>query len=57
MTEEQDSLSDIALKINDRIKIMKDKMEKTMYRSETDRLWVRIETLQWVLAQILSLRQ
>ena len=57
MTEEQDSLSDIELKINDRIKIRKDKMEKTMYRSETDRLWVRIETLQWVLAQILSLRQ
>lgn len=54
---EKDSLSDIELKINDRIKIIKDKMEKTMYRSEIDRLWVRIETLQWVLAQILSLRQ
>ena len=54
---ENDSLSDIELKINDRIKIIKDKMEKTIYRSETDRLWVRIETLQWVLAQILSLWQ
>jgi hypothetical protein len=46
---ESDSLSDIELKINERIKIIKDKMEKTMYRSETDRLWVRIETLQLLL--------
>ncbi len=56
MTEEQDPLSDIEYKIKDRIKIIMDKMEKTVYRSETNRLWVRIETLQWALAQILSLR-
>ena len=49
---EYDSLSDIEYKINDRIKIIRHKMEKTMYRSETDRLWVRIETLLWALAQL-----
>ncbi len=54
---ENESLSDMELKINGRIKVIRDKTEKTMYRSETDRLWVWIETLQWVLAQILSLRQ
>jgi hypothetical protein len=31
-------------------------MEKTIYRVETDRLWVRIKILQWALAQILALR-
>ena len=50
-----DSLSDIEKKINHEIK-EKDKMKKTNQRTETDRLWVRIETLQWTLAQILVLR-
>ena len=51
-----DSLSDIEKKINHRIEEIKIKMEKTNQRSETDRLWVRVETLQWALAQILAVR-
>jgi hypothetical protein len=35
---------------------IKDNMKKTNQRTKTDRLWVRIEALQWVLAQILVLR-
>ena len=34
----------------------KSKMKNTNQRTETDRLWVRIESLQWALAQILALR-
>jgi hypothetical protein len=51
-----DSLSNIEKKINHRIQELKYKMQKTNQRTETDRLWVRIETLQWTLAQILALR-
>jgi hypothetical protein len=51
-----DSLSNIEKKINYRIQELKYKMKKTNQRAETDRLWVRIEALQWVLAQILALR-
>jgi hypothetical protein len=43
--------------ICDRIRSTKDKLEKTNLRTETDRLWVRVETLQWVLAQIRMLKQ
>gem|GEM_PF-4254998 len=31
-------------------------MKKTNQRIEADRLWIRIEALQWALAQILALR-
>jgi hypothetical protein len=51
------SLSIIEKKINYRIQELKDKMEKTNLRAETDRLWVRVETLQWALAQILAVRE
>jgi len=51
-----DSLSNIEKKINHRIQELKYKMKKTNQRAETDRLWVRIEVLQWTLAQILELR-
>jgi hypothetical protein len=51
-----DSLSNIENKINHRVQELKDKMKKTNPRTETDRLWIRIEALQWVLAQILALR-
>jgi hypothetical protein len=51
-----DSLSNIEKKINHRIQELKDKMKKTNQRIETYRLWVRIEALQWALAQILALR-
>jgi hypothetical protein len=50
-----DSLSNIE-KINQRIQQLKYKMKKANQRIETDRLWVRIEALQWTLAQILELR-
>ncbi|HZI69897.1 MAG TPA: hypothetical protein VFD60_01940 [Nitrososphaeraceae archaeon] len=52
-----DSLSYVEKKINYRIQELKDKMEKTNMRAETDRLWVRVETLQWALAQILTLHK
>ena len=32
-------------------------MEKTNMRTETDRLWVQVETLQCVLAQIRMLKK
>jgi hypothetical protein len=51
-----DSLSNIEKKINHKIHETKDKMKKTNQRTETDRYWIRIETLQWALAQILALR-
>jgi hypothetical protein len=51
-----DSLSNIEKKINHKIQELKYKMKKTHQRIETDRLWVRIEALQWTLAQILELR-
>jgi hypothetical protein len=43
--------------ICNRIRSTKVKMEKTNLRAETDRLWVRVETLQWALAQIRMLKQ
>jgi hypothetical protein len=43
--------------IHDRIQSTKVKMEKTNLRTETDRLWVQVETLQWALAQIRMLKQ
>lgn len=51
-----DSLSNIENKVNHRIQELKYKMKKANQRAETDRLWVRIEALQWALAQILALR-
>jgi len=33
------------------------KMDKAHFRSDTDRLWIQIETLQWALAQICRLMQ
>ena len=43
--------------IHDRIQSTKVKVEKTNLRTETDRLWVQVETLQWALAQIHRLKQ
>ena len=42
--------------MNQRIQELKDKLKKANQRAETDRLWVRIQALQWALAQILALR-
>lgn len=50
-----DSLSNIEKKINHRVQDTKEKMKKANQRDETDRLWVRIQALQWALAQILAL--
>jgi hypothetical protein len=44
-------------KINHKIAQTKDKMRKTTERVVTDRLWPEIETLSWVLNEILVLRQ
>jgi hypothetical protein len=51
-----DSLSNVEKKINHKIQETKDKMKKTNQRTETDRYWIRIETLQWALAQTLVVR-
>ncbi|MBV9177402.1 MAG: hypothetical protein JO327_13855 [Nitrososphaeraceae archaeon] len=46
----------IEKKINHSIQELKYKMQKTNQRTKTDRLWIRIEALQWTLVQILELR-
>jgi hypothetical protein len=48
-----DELSILEERIQDKIVQTKIKMDKTMERSETDRLWPIIETLKWVLNEIL----
>ena len=58
INEEQEStpllrlLEDI---LYNRIKQKKQEMHRTHNRADTDSLWTEIETLQWVLAQILTL--
>jgi hypothetical protein len=41
--------------LHNRIKQKKGEMHKSDNRSLTDKLWTEIETLQWVLAQILTM--
>jgi hypothetical protein len=48
-----DELSNLGERIQDKIVQTKIKMDKTMLRAETDRLWPIIETLNWVLNEIL----
>jgi hypothetical protein len=48
-----DELSNLEERIQDKIMQTKIKMDKTMLRAETDRLWPIIETLNWVLYEIL----
>ncbi len=43
--------------INHKIAQTKDKMHKTRERAVTDRLWPEIETLNWVLNEILVFRR
>jgi hypothetical protein len=50
-----DELSELEHRIKDRIAQTKDKMHKTRERAVTDRLWPEIETLNWVLNEILVL--
>ena len=49
-----DELSIIEEKIQDKIVQTKIQMDRTMERTETDRLWPIIETLNWVLNEILE---
>jgi len=44
-------------RIKHKIVQTKDKMHKTRERVITDRLWPEIETLNWVLNELLVLRQ
>ena len=49
-----DELSNLEERIQDKIAETKIKMDKTMERAETDRLWPIIETLNWVLNEMLE---
>ena len=48
-------LSELENRIKDKIAQTKHKMHKTQERTVTDRLWPEIETLNWVLNEILVL--
>ena len=52
-----DELIELEQRINHKIAQTKDKMHKTQERAVTDRLWPEIETLNWVLNEILVIRQ
>jgi len=48
-------LSQLEQKIKDRIEQIRQRMHKTHNRAYTDSLWIEIETLNWVLNEILVL--
>ena len=52
-----DELIELEQRINHKIAQTKDKMHRTIERIVTDRLWPEVETLNWVLNEILVLRQ
>jgi hypothetical protein len=52
-----DELIELEQRIKHKIVQTKDKMHKTRERAVTDRLWPEIETLNWILNEILVLRQ
>jgi hypothetical protein len=52
-----DELSELEQRIKHKITQTKDKMHETQERAVTDRLWPEIETLNWILNEILVLRQ
>ncbi len=52
-----DELIELEQRIKHKIVQTKDKMHKTRERVVTDRFWPEIETLNWVLNEILVLRQ
>jgi hypothetical protein len=52
-----DELITLEQRIKHKIVQTKDKMHKTRERVITDRLWHEIETLNWVLNEILVLRR
>jgi len=49
-----DELLILEEKIQNKIVQTKIKMDQTMERAETDRLWQIIETLNWILNEILE---
>jgi hypothetical protein len=51
-----DELSIPEERIQDKIAETKIKMDKSMERAETDRIWPIIETLKWVLNEILVVK-
>jgi len=50
-------LSELEQKIIDRIEEIRRRMHKTHNREYTDSLWTEIETLNWVLNEILVLNR
>ena len=52
-----DELSELEQRIERKIAQIKDEMDKTCERAITDRLWPKIETLNWALNEILVSRQ
>jgi hypothetical protein len=52
-----DELIELEQRIKHKIAQTKDKMHKTQERTVTDHLWPEIETLNWVLNEILVFRQ
>ena len=50
-----DELAELEERIKHKIAQIKEKMHKTQERAVTDRLWPEIETLNWVLNEILVL--
>ena len=50
-------LSKLEIRIKDKITQTKHKMHETQERTVTDRLWPEIETLNWVLNEILVLNR
>lgn len=52
-----DELAGLERKIQHKIAHLRINMKETMERAVTDRLWSEIETLNWVMNEILSLRR
>jgi hypothetical protein len=52
-----EELAELEQRVKHKIMQTNDKMHKTQERVVTDRLWPEIETLNWVLNEILVLRQ
>ena len=60
MKEEQQQSDPLRLLediLYNRIKQKRQEMHKTRNRADTDHVWTEIETLQWILAQNLSIRR
>jgi hypothetical protein len=56
-TQSESPLRSLQEILHNRITQKKAEIHKSHNRAYNDRLWTEIETLQWVLAQILTLRR